>query len=55
MPSGPDQSRTSFTRAVPVRLAEALADAAVKRRRVVFAYIVVLFLVLPLLGVFLVQ
>ena len=42
-------------RLVPIRLAEALADAAVRRRRVVFAYTVTLFLVLPLLGVFLIQ
>ena len=42
-------------RLVPIRLAEALADAAVKRRRIVLAYTVTLFLVLPLLGVFLIQ
>ena len=42
-------------RLVPIRLAEALADAAVRRRRIVFAYTVTLFLVLPLLGVFLIQ
>lgn len=42
-------------RVVPIRLAEALAEAAVRRHRVVFAYTVTLFLVLPLLGVFLIQ
>jgi sodium-dependent phosphate cotransporter len=42
-------------RLVPIRLAEALADAAVSRHRVVFAYTLTLFLVLPLLGVFLLQ
>jgi len=42
-------------RMVPIRLAEGLAVAAVKRTRVVFAYTVTVFLVLPLLGVFLIQ
>ena len=42
-------------RMVPIRLAEALADAAVRRQRVVFVYAVSLFLVLPLLGVFLIR
>lgn len=42
-------------RVVPIRLAEALADVAVRRHRVVLAYTVTLFIVLPLLGVFLVQ
>lgn len=42
-------------RALPIRLAEGLADAAVKRHRVVFAYALTLFLVLPLLGVFLIR
>jgi sodium-dependent phosphate cotransporter len=42
-------------RMVPIRLAEGLAEAAVRRTRVVFAYTVTIFLVLPLLGVFLIQ
>lgn len=42
-------------RLVPVHLAERLADAAVRRHRVVLAYVVVLFLVLPLLGVLLIE
>jgi len=42
-------------RRVPIRLAEGLAVAAVKRTRVVIAYVVTIFLVLPLLGVFLIQ
>jgi sodium-dependent phosphate cotransporter len=42
-------------RMVPIRLAEGLADAAVRRTRVVIAYVVTVFLVLPLLGVFLIQ
>lgn len=42
-------------RRVPIRLAQALAEAAVQRTRVVFAYVVTIFLVLPLLGVFLIQ
>jgi sodium-dependent phosphate cotransporter len=42
-------------RMVPIRLAEGLAEAAVRRTRVVFAYTVTVFLVLPLLGVFLIQ
>ncbi|HEX2188117.1 MAG TPA: Na/Pi symporter [Longimicrobiaceae bacterium] len=42
-------------RRVPVRLAEALAETATRRHRVVFAYAVTLFLVLPLLGVFLIR
>lgn len=42
-------------RVVPIRLAEALAGAAVQRHRVVLAYTVTLFIVLPLLGVFLIQ
>jgi len=42
-------------RVVPIRLAEGLAQAAVRRTRVVFAYTVTIFLVLPLLGVFLIQ
>jgi sodium-dependent phosphate cotransporter len=42
-------------RMVPIRLAEGLAEAAVRRTRVVFAYTITIFLVLPLLGVFLIQ
>jgi solute carrier family 34 (sodium-dependent phosphate cotransporter) len=42
-------------RLVPVRLAERLADLAVRRRTVVFGYIIGLFIILPLLGLFLVQ
>ncbi len=42
-------------RMIPVRLAEALAEQAVRRRSVVLVYVVSLFLVLPLLGVFLLQ
>jgi sodium-dependent phosphate cotransporter len=42
-------------RTVPIRLAEGLAEAAVRRTRVVFAYTITIFLVLPLLGVFLIQ
>ena len=42
-------------RMAPIRLAEGLADAAVRRTRVVIAYVVTVFLVLPLLGVFLIQ
>lgn len=42
-------------RRVPIRLAEALAEGAVRRHRIVFGYVVVMFLVLPLLGVFLIQ
>jgi solute carrier family 34 (sodium-dependent phosphate cotransporter) len=42
-------------RMLPIRLAEGLADAAVRRHRVVLAYAVSLFLVLPLLGVFLIR
>lgn len=42
-------------RSVPIRLAEALAAAAVQRRPVVFGYVLILFVVLPTLGVFLIQ
>ena len=42
-------------RRIPIRLAEALAETAVRQHRVVVAYTVTLFLVLPLLGVFLIQ
>ena len=41
-------------RLVPVRLAEGLAELAVRRRSYVIAYILGLFLVIPLLGVFLI-
>jgi sodium-dependent phosphate cotransporter len=40
-------------RLLPVRLAERLADQAVARRSVVVAYVLGLFLVVPLLGIFL--
>jgi solute carrier family 34 (sodium-dependent phosphate cotransporter) len=39
---------------VPVRLAEGLAEVAVVRRSVVVAYILGLFLVVPLVGIFLI-
>jgi len=42
-------------RVIPIRLAEALAEVAVRKHRVVLAYTATLFIVLPLLGVFLVQ
>jgi solute carrier family 34 (sodium-dependent phosphate cotransporter) len=42
-------------RLIPVRLAEALAEQAVRRRSLVLVYVVSLFLVLPLLGVFLIR
>lgn len=42
-------------RMVPVRLAEKLAKMAVERRAIVFVYAFSLFLVLPLLGVFLIR
>jgi solute carrier family 34 (sodium-dependent phosphate cotransporter) len=42
-------------RMLPVRLAERIADIAVKRRVVVLVYIVGLFIVLPLLGLFVLQ
>jgi solute carrier family 34 (sodium-dependent phosphate cotransporter) len=42
-------------RFIPVRLAEALAEIATRRHRVVFGYALTLFLVLPLLGVFLIK
>ncbi|MBW3572326.1 MAG: Na/Pi symporter, partial [Gemmatimonadetes bacterium] len=44
-----------LVRMVPVRMAEMLAEAAARRHRLVFGYVVVVFLVLPLLGVFLIQ
>lgn len=42
-------------RFIPVRLAEALADQAAQRRTLVAAYLFGVFLVLPLLGVFLIK
>jgi solute carrier family 34 (sodium-dependent phosphate cotransporter) len=42
-------------RNIPVRLAEATAELAAKRHTVVFAYVVGLFIVLPLLGIFLIR
>jgi solute carrier family 34 (sodium-dependent phosphate cotransporter) len=42
-------------RLLPVRLAERIADIAVKRRVMVLVYIVGLFIVLPLLGLFVLQ
>ena len=42
-------------RVIPIRMAEALADVAVRKHRVVLVYTVTLFIVLPLLGVFLIQ
>lgn len=42
-------------RLVPVRLAEGLAEVAIRRRVVVVAYVVGLFLVLPLLGIVLIR
>ena len=42
-------------RVVPIRLAEWLAEAAARRHRLVFAYVVTVFLLLPLLGVFLIE
>ena len=42
-------------RVIPIRLAERLAEAAVRRHRVVLAYALSLFVILPLLGVFLIR
>jgi solute carrier family 34 (sodium-dependent phosphate cotransporter) len=42
-------------RLIPVHLAERIADVAVKRHTVVLAYIVGLFIALPLLGIFLIR
>jgi sodium-dependent phosphate cotransporter len=42
-------------RVIPIRLAEWLAEAASRSHRLVFAYVVTVFLLLPLLGVFLIQ
>ncbi len=42
-----------WLRGLPVRLAEALADAAVRRRSYVAVYVTTVFLIIPLLGLFL--
>lgn len=42
-------------RMIPLRLAEGLADAATRQHRLVLAYAVTLFIVLPLVGVFLIR
>jgi solute carrier family 34 (sodium-dependent phosphate cotransporter) len=42
-------------RLIPVRLAEHIAELAVRRRTVVLMYIVGLFILVPLLGLFLIQ
>jgi sodium-dependent phosphate cotransporter len=42
-------------RAIPIRMAEALAEAAVARRSLVLAYVVTAFLVLPAFGVLLLR
>lgn len=42
-------------RLIPVRLAETTAEVASRRRTLVFAYVVGMFLVLPLAGVFLIE
>ncbi|MEX2570432.1 MAG: Na/Pi symporter [Gemmatimonadota bacterium] len=42
-------------RDIPMRFAEAIADVAVRRHEVVFLYGATLFIVLPLLGVFLIR
>jgi solute carrier family 34 (sodium-dependent phosphate cotransporter) len=42
-------------RLLPVRLAEALARVALRRQTLVLAYIVGLFIVLPLVGLFLIR
>lgn len=44
-----------FMRAIPVRMAEALAGAAITRRSLVLAYVVFAFLVLPAFGVLLLR
>ncbi len=41
-------------RNIPLRLAERMADVAVRRHSVVFAYVLGLFLILPLLGILLI-
>ncbi len=40
-------------RMIPIRLAEGLATAAIRRRRIVLAYVVTVFILLPTLGVLL--
>jgi solute carrier family 34 (sodium-dependent phosphate cotransporter) len=42
-------------RLIPVRMAERIADLAVRRRAVVVVYMVGLFIILPLLGLFLIR
>jgi solute carrier family 34 (sodium-dependent phosphate cotransporter) len=42
-------------RLIPVRLAQRLASAAVRRRSMVIVYVLGLFLVVPLLGIFLID
>lgn len=44
-----------FMRAIPVRMAERLADAAVRHRTMVMVYVVISFLVIPALGVILLR
>lgn len=44
-----------FMRAIPVRMAEALAEAAIARRSLVLAYVVTAFLVVPAFGVLLLR
>jgi sodium-dependent phosphate cotransporter len=44
-----------WVRLIPVRLAEATAEVAARRRTLVIAYVVGLFLVLPLAGVLLIE
>jgi sodium-dependent phosphate cotransporter len=44
-----------WVRMIPVRLAEAMAEVAARRRSVVVMYVVGVFLVLPLAGVFLIE
>jgi solute carrier family 34 (sodium-dependent phosphate cotransporter) len=42
-------------RNIPIRLAEAAAEQAVRRHTLVFAYVVGLFIVVPLLGIFVIR
>jgi sodium-dependent phosphate cotransporter len=42
-------------RVIPIRLAEALAGLAIQRRAAVLVYIVTVFIILPLVGVFLIK
>lgn len=42
-------------RVIPILLAERLAEAATRRHRLIFAYAATLFIVIPLLGVFLIR